>query len=134
MAMPAIVGAHHVAFTVTDVERSSAWYCDLLGLVPVLRGDDADVSFRVLAHPASGWVLGLRQYHSRPGGGFDEFRTGLDHFAFGVSDRSGLEAWEDELRRRGDITFTPIAETPIGSVIVFRDPDGVQLEFWLPSG
>lgn len=30
--------------------------------------------------------------------------------------------------------FTPIAETPIGSVIVFRDPDNIQLEFWLPAG
>jgi glyoxylase I family protein len=132
--MPAISGAHHVAFTVTDVERSSAWYRDLLGLVPVLSGDDAHVSYRVLAHSASGWVIGLRQYHSTPGDEFDEFRTGLDHFAFGVADRPGLEAWEQELRRRGDIPFTPIADTPIGSVIVFRDPDGIQLEFWLPSG
>jgi glyoxylase I family protein len=132
--MPAISGAHHVAFTVTDVERSSAWYCDLLNLVPVLGGDDAHVSYRVLAHPVSGWMIGLRQYHGRPGGEFDEFRTGLDHFAFGVADRSELEAWEQELRRRGDIPFTPIADTPIGSVIVFRDPDRIQLEFWLPSG
>ena len=132
--MPAIDGAHHVAFTVTNVERSSAWYCDLLGFLPVRGGDDADVSFRVLAHPASGWVLGLRQYHARAGGDFDEFRTGLDHFAFGVADRAGLEAWEAELRRRGDITFTPIVDTPTGSVIVFRDPDGVQLELWLPPG
>ena len=132
--MPAIVGAHHVALTVSDVERSSAWYCDLLGLVPVLSGDDAAVSYRVLAHPASGWVIGLRQYHSKPSDGFDEFRTGLDHLAFGVADRSALDAWEEELRRRVDITFTPIVDTPIGSVIVFRDPDGIQLEFWLPSG
>lgn len=132
--MPDITGAHHAAFTVSDVERSAAWYRDLLGLVQVLGGDDDEVSFRVLAHPASGWVTGLRQYHSRPGDAFDELRTGLDHFAFGVADPSALEAWEEELRRRGDITFTPIVDTPIGSVIVFRDPDGIQLEFWLPSG
>ncbi len=132
--MPEITGADHVAFTVSDVERSSAWYCDLLGLVQVLAGDDDVVSYRVLRHQASGWVTGLRQYHSRPGGAFDEFRTGLDHFAFAVADRAALEAWEAELRRRGDIDFTPIAETPIGTVIVFRDPDGIQLELWLPSG
>jgi glyoxylase I family protein len=132
--MPTLTGAHHVAFTVTDVERSSAWYCDLLDLVPVLSGDEAHVSYRVLAHSGSGWIVGLRQYHASRGGRFDEFRTGLDHLAFGVADRSGLEAWEEELRRRGDIPFTPIADTPIGSVIVFRDPDGIQLEFWLPSG
>ncbi len=132
--MPAITGAHHGAFTVRDVERSLAWYCGLFGLVHVGGGDDAHVSFRVLAHPPSGWVLGLRQYHTRPDGVFDEFRTGLDHFAFGVADRAELQAWEAELTRRGDITFTPIVDTPSGSVIVFRDPDGIQLELWLASG
>lgn len=131
--MPQITGANHAAFTVSDVERSSAWYCDLLGFTPVMGGDDDEVHFRVLAHPPSGWVLGLREYASGPGDAFDEFRTGLDHFAFAVADRSELEAWEEELRRRGDITFTPIADTPTGSVIVFRDPDGIQLELWLAA-
>lgn len=131
--MPEIVGAHHAAFTVSDVERSSAWYCDLLGFEQVMSGDDEDVSVRVLAHPTFGWWTGLRQYHSKPNCKFDEFHTGLDHFAFSVADHAALEAWEEELRRRGDITFTPIAETPIGSVIVFRDPDGIQLELWLPA-
>ena len=132
--MPEISGASHIAFTVTDVEASSAWYCDLLGLVPVGGGDDDEVSARVLAHPASGWVLALRQYHGRSGDRFDEFRTGLDHFAFQVADRSELEAWESELRARGDITFSPIAETPSAAMITFRDPDGIQLELWVPTG
>jgi glyoxylase I family protein len=131
--MPAITGAHHAALTVRDAERSAAWYCDLLGLVPVLSGDDDDVSYRVLAHPDCGWIMGVRQYHRAPSDTFDELRTGLDHFAFGVASRDELEAWEGELRSR-DVPFTPIAETPIGSVIVFRDPDNIQLEFWLPAG
>jgi catechol 2,3-dioxygenase-like lactoylglutathione lyase family enzyme len=29
--MAAITGGHHIALTVTDVERSAAWYGDLLG-------------------------------------------------------------------------------------------------------
>jgi predicted enzyme related to lactoylglutathione lyase len=32
------------------------------------------------------------------------------------------------------VTFTPAAETPIGTVVVFRDPDNIQLELWLPAG
>ena len=36
--------------------------------------------------------------------------------------------------RREESEYTPIAETSIGSVIVFRDPDNIQLEFWLPAG
>ena len=130
--MPAIAGAHHVALTVSDADRSAEWYRDLLGMQVVLSGDDDNVSFRVLAHPGSGWVLGVRQYHARDAERFDELRTGLDHFAFEVSSRSELEDWERELAARG-VTRSPIAETPIGSVVVFRDPDNIQLEFWLPA-
>jgi glyoxylase I family protein len=129
--MPTITNIHHVAITVTDVERSAAWYCDLLGMVEVLAGNDDVVRYRVLAHPASGVIVGLRQYPSGSGDAFDEFRTGLDHLAFGVTSADELAAWELELARR-DIRFTPAAETPIGTVVVFRDPDDVQLEFWLP--
>ena len=131
--MAEINGAHHIALTVTDVDRSAAWYSDLLGLQELMRGGDEQVSFAVLAHPGSGWVLGVRQYHDKPHDGFDEFRTGLDHFAFSVATRADLEAWVPELEQRG-IEFSPIAETPIGTVIVFRDPDGIQLELWLPMG
>jgi len=131
--MPAITGAHHVAFTVRDADRSAQWYGDLLGMQVVLKGDDETVRFRVLAHPGSGWVIGVRQYPGREEGAFDEFRTGLDHFAFGVSSRAELEGWEQRLREAG-IAFTPISDSPIGPVIVFRDPDNIQLEFFLPAG
>jgi len=131
--MPTIAGGHHVAFTVRDADRSAQWYEDPLGMQVVLRGDDEAVHFRVLAHPDSGWVVGVRQYPGREEGSFDEFRTGLDHFAFAVSSRAELEDWEQRLRESG-VNFTPVAETPIGSVIVFRDPDNIQLEFWLPAG
>jgi glyoxylase I family protein len=130
--MPSLTGFHHVALTVTDVARSARWYCELLGMEEVWSGDDDSVSFRVLAHPATGTVLGLRQYAAGPGDRFDELRTGLDHAAFGVSSADELAAWEDVLRV-SDIPFTPATVTPIGTVIVFRDPDDIQLEFWLPS-
>jgi glyoxylase I family protein len=131
--MPTITGGHHIALTVRDADRSAQWYGDLLGMQVVLRGDDDSVRFRVLAHPDSGWVIGVRQYPGREEGAFDEFRTGLDHFAFGVSSRAELESWEQRLRAAG-IEFTPIADSPIGPVIVFRDPDNIQLEFFLPAG
>jgi glyoxylase I family protein len=131
--MPEITGAHHAAFTVSDAERSRRWYEDLLGMQCLFEGDEPDVSFRIMLHPGTGWVLGLRQYHDKADGAFDEFRTGLDHFAFGVASRDELEAWQAELEQRS-IPFTPVADTPMGSVIVFRDPDNIQLEFFaLPS-
>lgn len=131
--MPTIAGGHHIALTVSDADRSADWYCGLFGLQVVMEGDDPTVRFRVLAHPESGWVLGVRQYYGRKDGSFDEFRTGLDHFAFSVSSRAELDAWEKHLKGT-DVPFSPIAETPIGSVIVLRDPDNIQLELWLPAG
>ncbi len=131
--MPNIAGPHHVAFTVTDAERSAAWYQDLLGLQLLFQVDEDDVKMRVMAHPASEWVMGVREYPNQPDGPFDEHRTGLDHLAFTVTSRPELDAWQQELERRG-ITYSPIRETPIGTVITFRDPDNVQLELWLPLG
>lgn len=131
--MPEISGLHHLALTVTDVERSAAWYQDLLGVVEVLGDTNDEVSYKVLADPASGTMFGLRQYTAGSGDGFDEFRTGLDHLAFEVTSAEELAAWEAELAAR-DVEYTPAAETPIGTVVVFRDPDRIQLEFWLPAG
>lgn len=99
--MPAIAGGHHISLTVRDADHSAKWYGDLLGMQVVLRGDEDAVHFRVLAHPGSGWVVGVRQYPGREEGAFDEFRTGLDHFAFAVSSRAELEDWEQRLRELG---------------------------------
>jgi glyoxylase I family protein len=130
--MPTITGAHHVAFTVQDVDASARWYQDLFGMQLVLQNDDDTVRVRVLVHPECGWLMGLREYPGHPDGAFSEFRTGLDHLAFAVSSRDELEAWQSVLDEKG-IPFSPIAETPIGTVVVLRDPDNIQLEFWLPG-
>lgn len=127
--MPSIAGVHHMALTVRDVELSAAWYADLLGMKPLMSGDDDAVSFRVLVHPESGWIMGVRQYREGSGDHFDEFRTGLDHFAFSVSSRADLDDWARELDARG-VAHAAVADTPIGSVVTFRDPDNIQLEFW----
>lgn len=131
--MTSFAGGHHIAFTVRDADRSAAFYRDLLGMQVLMEGDESDVRFRILAHPQSGWVIGVRQYPGHTDGEFSEFRTGLDHFAFTVETRAELEAWQGRLDELG-VPYTPIAETPIGTVIVFRDPDNIQLEFWLPAG
>jgi len=129
--MPTITGAHHAALTVSDLQRSVAWYQDLLGMAPVFGDDNEEVSFQLLAHP-SGWFLGLREYHGREKDRFDEFRCGLDHFAFGVPTRQDLDQWVEQLEAKG-VTYSPVNDTPIGSVVTFRDPDNIQLEFWLDA-
>ena len=124
--MPNISGAHHAALTVTDVDRSVAWYEDLLGMQTLFGDDNDEVTFKLLSHP-SGWYLGLREYKGKPKDTFDEYRTGLDHFAFTVPTQDDLDQWLATLQEKG-VTTSEIKVTPIGSVITFRDPDNIQLE------
>jgi glyoxylase I family protein len=130
--MGAMTGIHHVALTVSDLSVSAPWYIDTLGLVELLSGDDDAVSFRVLGDLESGLTIGLREYKATPHDRFNEFRTGLDHLAIGVETRHELSLREAALAAKG-IAFTPSVDTPIGTVVVFRDPDGIQLEFWLAA-
>ena len=54
---------------------------------------------------------------------------------------SDLEAWQAHLEAQGvvradtadkPLTQSPIADEPYGSVLVFRDPDNIQLELFSP--
>ena len=54
----------------------------------------------------------------------------MDHVAIGVESADELAGWAARLDELG-IAHSPVTETPIGTVIVFRDPDNIQLEFWL---
>jgi glyoxylase I family protein len=128
--MPEVNGIHHIALTVSDAEASAAFYARLLGLDEAFRVDDDTLCLRVFA--GDGFVFGLRHYKRHDKDRFSEFRTGLDHMAFGVPDRATLAAFETRLDELG-VTYTPAAETPLGPVVVFRDPDGIQIEFFVPE-
>jgi catechol 2,3-dioxygenase-like lactoylglutathione lyase family enzyme len=118
-----------MALTVTDAERSAAWYSELRGMRLLMSGDEDTVRFRVLVHPESGWVLGVREYTEGSSDRFDELRTGLDHFAFGVPSREALDDWVQVLDAKA-VPHAGVADTPVGSVVTFRDPDNIQLELW----
>jgi catechol 2,3-dioxygenase-like lactoylglutathione lyase family enzyme len=105
--MPTVTCAHHVAFTVQDGEASAAWYQDLFGMQRLLQADDENVRVRVLVHPDSELIIGLREYPGHDDGAFSEFRTGLDYIAFAVSSREELEAWQEVLAEKGT-SFSPI--------------------------
>ena len=45
-----------------------------------------------------------------------------------VADHAELEAWERRLTELG-VAHSPVDDQPLYSVVVFRDPDNVQLEF-----
>jgi len=134
---------HHLRLTVTDVNRSRAFYTQVLGFgVAVDAAPPAD-------HPEHGRIsealqggivlingsmlMGLRP--AAPAGDrFDENRVGLDHLSFNAGTRADLERavsvldeWEvphGEIRDLGPGFGLYIPE--------FRDPDNIQLELTAP--
>jgi catechol-2,3-dioxygenase len=64
------------------------------------------------------------------GGAFDERRVGLDHLAFRVSDRDELLKWVAHLDANA-VPHSGIIDIGFGPTVVFRDPDNMQLEFFV---
>ncbi len=141
LGMPplAAISGCHVNLTVTDLERSAAWYCQVFGLVPI--GDetvappvsDRSLRYRSLADPRTfSYVVGLIE-HDRPSDdAFDERRTGLDHFGLHVPEVADLDEWVQHLDALG-VRHSGVKTVDYGSAISFCDPDGIQLEVMVPS-
>jgi glyoxylase I family protein len=133
-----INGVHHLGLTVRDVEVSAAWYAEVLGFRRVDGFESPDGARRkvFLRHEGLHTRLGLTQHRGGDQDSFDETRVGLDHLAFSVADRDELGAWEARLASAG-VMHSPIAAANSirgAAVLVFRDPDNIQLElFFDPS-
>lgn len=126
-----LTGFHHLSLTVRDLEASVTWYAELLQLDKFMEETHDGGRAVILARPEAGLFLGLHRHEGTPADRFDETRTGLDHVAIGVADHAELEGWARTLDDQG-IPHSPIADRPWGSVLVFRDPDNIQLELACP--
>jgi glyoxylase I family protein len=126
-----VTGYHHLSLTVRDLQASVSWYADLFGLQKMMDEPHEGGRAVVLVHPGAGWAIGLHGHDTNDGRTFHETRTGLDHLSFAVADRDALRAWQETFAAKG-IVHSPIADRPWGSVLVFRDPDNIQLELCAP--
>ena len=126
---PAINGFGHIDLTVSDVERSVRWWEDVMGFK--LAVTDQRQGFKVcnVLHPSSLFAIGLVEHSDRATDRFDERALGLDHLALRVPDRAALDAWAKHLDHLG-IAHSGVQEENGGPLIVFRDPDNIQLELW----
>jgi catechol 2,3-dioxygenase-like lactoylglutathione lyase family enzyme len=123
----------HVALTVRDLSVSVPWYEALFDAKPVIDEDtDPDMHHTVYL-VGGGTLIGLHQHDTAaPAESFSEYRVGLDHLAFGVSDRAELEKWATRLDELG-VERGPVKHATYGSGVSFRDPDGIALEFFAPA-
>lgn len=143
--MSVLDGFHHVGITVRSLERSLAFYRDLLGLEVVFAWNpqapyigtltgypDVDLHSAILKLPGSTGRLELLEYRgvevepTDP----DNGRSGAAHVAFYIDD---LDAVYQRLRNAGvrsvSEPVTPtIGPNAGGRAVYMLDPDGVRVE------
>ena len=138
-----IVGIHHIALAVPDLDRALAFYCDVLGFACVQQGDWdrnfpladravglAGTSARMAMLEAANTYLEIWQYrHPEP----EDRRArpcdfGYPHFALQVRD---IQAEFERLRDAG-MTFVADAPVDFGSTsaIYGKDPFGNIIELY----
>ena len=128
-----VTGFHHVSLTVRDLDASATWYEALFDLDRVMDepGDDRRAKvYRLRGTPV---MLGLTEHRSNDGSTFQPDRTGLDHVAFSVGARADVDAWADRLDAAG-VEHSGRIDIPIGAILNFPDPDGVQLSIFYEGG
>jgi glyoxylase I family protein len=135
------IGYSHVRLTVTDIDRSRAFYEQLFGLpVAVELPAGADEATREQLGYLFGGViyrmgdtlLGLRPV-APAGDRFDEDRVGLDHLSFAVDGEAELAEMARRLEGMG-VPHGGVKDIGPARLLEFRDPDNIALELFAWKG
>ena len=125
-----LTGLHHVTAICADMERTIAFYRDVLGLAIVHDGpsdDDPDtrhVWFGAV-DGAAGRLVSFMQYPQLPKGVAGVGST--HHFALAVDSPEELDAWHDYLSGR-EVECSAVFDRGSFRSLYFRDPDGHVVE------
>ena len=120
-------GLNHIIMTIKDVKISQEFYGDLLGFEVKNIAD----GFFFMTGGVAIFFFSPRQ--PIPEDRFNEFRIGLDHLAFTAPSESALEALAEKLLAAGVQTKGVETYHTGNKYVAFRDPDNIQLEYWLPK-
>lgn len=125
-----ITGIHHITLLVKDLNRSAAFYRNLLGMRLVrqtVNEDDRSARHFVFgdAEGRPGTLITCLEYPD-----LDEGKVGrgsTHHFALSVDSEAELHAWKQYLEEKG-IPTTDVLEREGSRSIYLRDPDGHIVE------
>lgn len=128
---PAMAGIHHLAITVTDLDRSVPFYTSLFGRAPAATLGDGPFTRRVF-HLDGPVNLGLTQHDGGTDATFSPFTPGLDHIGFRCADRAAVEEWAAHLDDLG-VEHSGVVDADYGVALNVKDPDGIAVEFFAPA-
>ena len=113
----------HVVLRVRDVERSKAFYTDVLGLEVTFEapGAMAFMSAGEASHELAVMALGP----NAPGP--DSSRVGLYHFAWEMESFEDLKRLNRELEEKG-VSIVGVGDHGVSIGVYFLDPDGNEME------
>ncbi|GAA3638647.1 VOC family protein [Lentzea roselyniae] len=124
--MARIRGIRGVKIPVSDLARSIEWYREVFGYEVAWEFADADGVVRGVA----GWVgggaagLSLRLNPEKA-----KALAGFDPVNWAVETREDLREWIEHLDGLG-IPHSPEIEASIGWLLVFNDPDGLEIHVY----
>lgn len=124
---------HHVDLVVSSIERSLAFYRELLAplgfdRISEVEGERGETIW-YLSGPGSS--IGLREAPERPEEPYDRYAVGLHHLALEAASRELVEGRATWLRETGaEIESGPeeYGYLPGYYAVFFYDPDGMKLE------
>ena len=125
-----IRGIHHITLLCSNLDRSVAFYRDVLGLRLVkqtVNHDDPNARHFYFgdADGTPGTVVTCMEYPQMEEGAVG--RGSTHHFAFLVESAEELEGWRQYLKSRGVGCTTALDRTYFRSIYL-RDPDGHIIE------
>ncbi len=122
-------GLSHIVMSVSDLDQSRKFYGDLLGFeVQKVEWEGG----RMFFFTVGGVAIWFAQHNQTPQGDrFSEFRVGLDHLSFKATNETELQIMANKLITAGVNTKGVETFVSGNKYIAFRDPDNIQLEYWL---